>query len=181
MNLEDKKQDFENIVEHAEVDMGSVRTNRATPALVENIKVDVYGSKMPINQLANISIPEPRQLIVEAWDKNNLKEIEKAIQGEEMGLSVTNEGGQLRLSMPAMTDETRQKILKMLQEKVENSKVSLRSVRDKVKEEINKAEKEKEISEDEKYSLLEKLDEMTREYAKKIDELGEKKENEIKL
>ncbi len=181
MNIQDKQQDFEKVIEHASTDIASVRTSRATPTLIENIQVNIYGSKMPVNQVASISCPEPKQLLVEPWDKNVLKDIEKAIETASLGLSVKNEGNFLRLSVPAMTEETRKEIIKMLHEKLENGKVVLRNLRDKIKEEIITAERNKEIGEDEKYNLIEELDKTTREYTNKINEIGEKKEEEIKL
>jgi len=181
MDLQDKKFDFEKLIEHVAQDISSVRTNRATPALIENIQIDVYGSKMAINQLASISSPEPSQLLVEAWDKNVLKDIEKAIQTKSLGLSVLNDGNFIRLSIQPMTEESRNEIIKTLYVKVENGKISLRTLRDKVKEEIILSEKNKEISEDEKFALIEDLNEMVRKYSDEINELGKKKEKEVML
>ncbi len=181
MNIQDKRQDFQKVIEHINQDISGVRTNRATPSLIENIKVDIYGSKMPVNQIASISCPEPKQLLVEPWDKTVLKNIEKAIETASIGLVIKNEGNFLRLSIPSMTEETRKEIIKMLREKIENGKISLRGLRDKIKEEIIKQEKNKEISEDEKYSLIEELDKITREYNDQVEEIGEKKEKEIQL
>ena len=181
MNLNDYKDNFEKVIEHTKQEIGTVRTNRATPALVENIMVDAYGTKTPVVQLASITSPETKQMIVQPWDKNVLKDIERAIESASLGLSVANEGMFLRIIMPPMTEETRKEIIKMLHEKLERGKISLRGVRDEIKEEINKALREKEVSEDEKFKLIEELDKTTREYSDVIDEMGEKKEEEIKL
>ena len=181
MNIQEKKQEFEKVLEHAQSDFSSVRTSRATPALIENITIDVYGTKTPLMQLGSITSPEPKQLLVEVWDKSVLKDVEKAIQGANLGLSVNNEGNHLRIMIPAMTEETRKQIIKTLHEKVESAKVSLRNLREKIKEEISSAQKNKEISEDEKFSLVDDLDKITREYSDKISELGKKKEEEIML
>lgn len=181
MNITDKKNDFEKLIEHAKNDLNSVRTNRATPAMLENIKVDTYGAKMSLNQIGSISSPEPMQLLVETWDKNLLKSVEQAIETASLGFSVKNEGSYLRLTMAQMTEETRKKIIKSLHEKMETARISLRNLRDKIKEEIIGAEKNKEISEDEKYKFIDDLDEMTREYTEIINVLGKKKEEEIKL
>lgn len=181
MDLTNKKTEFEKIIEHLNTDIASVRTNRATPSLVENIQVEVYGSKIPVNQLANISSPEPKQLLIEAWDKNVLKDIAKAIETASLSLSVSNEGNHLRLFMPPLTEETRKEIIKVLHEKLESGRITIRNLRDKIKEEINVAEKNKEISEDEKFKLLEDLNKMTREYTDQVGELGQKKEQEILL
>ncbi|MFH1456546.1 MAG: ribosome recycling factor [Patescibacteria group bacterium] len=181
MNLQEKKINFEKIIEFMQKDLGSIRTNRATPSLVENISVNVYGSQMPLIQVASISSPEPKQLLIEPWDKNILKDVERAIQTASLGLSVSNDGSFLRVVMPPMTEETRNEVIKLLGDKLEKGKQSLRGVRDEIKEEIIKAEKSKEITEDDRYSLIEDLDEMTREYTDKINIIGRKKEEEIKL
>jgi len=107
MNIQEKKLEFEKVLDHAQQDFGSVRTSRATPALIENVIVDVYGSKTPLMQIGSITSPEPKQLLVEVWDKSVLKEAEKAIQNASLGLSVNNEGSHLRVIIPAMTEETR--------------------------------------------------------------------------
>jgi ribosome recycling factor len=181
MNLDDKKQEFKKAVEHLKTDVGSVRTGTATPALVENIVVDIYGSKMTVSQVASISSPEPKQLLVEPWDKTQLKEIEKAIQTASLGFSVNNEGNHLRLIIPPMTEESRKQIIKMLNDKLEQGRVAMRGVRDNIKEEILEAEKQKEISEDEKFRLLEDLDKMTREHTEMVNEIGKHKEEEIMI
>lgn len=181
MTIQDKKNDFLNLVEHAKNDIQSVRTNRATPAMLENIRVDTYGAKMPLNQIGSISSPEPTQLLVETWDKNLLKNVEQAIETASLGFGIKNEGTYLRLTMSPMTEETRKKIIKSLHEKIETARITLRNLRDKIKEEIITAEKNKEISEDEKYKLIDDLDEMTREHTEIINTLGKKKEEEIKL
>ncbi len=181
MNINDKKVLFEKAVEYAGQELAALRTNRVTPALIENIKVEVYGAKMPLTQVASINSPEARQLLVEPWDKNIIKSVEKAIETASIGLSISNEGNFLRLFMPSMTEETRKQVIKLLREKMEKARVSLRGLRDEIKEEIVQAEKNKEISEDERFKLLEDLDKMAREYTDKVGELGEKKEKEIML
>lgn len=183
MDLEEHKQKFDKVIDHLKIELSSIRTGRATPALIENIKVAAYegGEAMSVVQLASISVPEARQLLVEPWDKSIIKNIEKAINESDLGLSVTNEGSSLRLTVPLMTDEMRQKITKLLNEKLETARISTRGVRDKVKEDINKQEKDKEISEDEKYKLIDKLDELVKKYNDQIKEQGENKEAEISV
>lgn len=179
--IQHHKENFDKAIDHLKSDLETIRTNRATPALIENIQADVYGSKMPINQLASINVQDAKTMTVEAWDKPNVQAIEKAIQTASLGLSVANEGTYLRISVPAMTEETRKEILKILNQKLENAKNSIRGLRDKIKSEINEAEKNKELNEDEKYTAVEELDKITREYNDKIKEIGDKKEQEIKL
>ncbi len=181
MIIQDKKPEFQKVLEHAEQDIGALRTNRATPATVENIVAEVYGSKMPLVQLASITLPEPKQLLIEPWDKNILKDVERAIETASLGFSVVNEGNFLRLTMAPMTEETRNEIIKMLSKKVEAGRVALRSLRDRIKEEIINQEKNKEISEDEKFRRLEELDKLTREFTEKLENAGKKKEAEIRL
>ena len=180
MDLQQYKPQFEKTLDFLRQEISSIRTNRATPALLENIQVEVYDSKMPLIQLASIQVPEPRMLTVEPWDRQVIKDVEKAIQTASLGLSVTNEGTFLRITMPPMTEETRKELLKVLNHKLEQARQAVRGVRDKIKEEIVQAEKNKEISEDEKYKLIEDLDKMTREYTAQIQEIGDKKEQEIK-
>jgi ribosome recycling factor len=136
---------------------------------------------MPLTQLASIQAPEPKMLTVEPWDKNVIKDVEKAIQAASLGLSIVNEGTFLRVTIPPMTEESRKELVKVLSDKLENARQAIRGVRDKVKEEITSAEKNKEISEDDKYKLIEDLDELTRKYNDQVKEVGDKKEQEIKL
>jgi len=181
MDINTKKNDFQKIIDYAREDLNSVRTNRLTPSIIENLKIEVYGAKMPLNQIANISVPEAKQLLVEPWDKNIIKNIEKDIETASLGFSVKNEGNLLRLTMPPLTEETRQKMIRVIKEKTEAGRVSLRGLRDKIKEEINTAEKNKEISEDEKYQLIEKLDQLTRDFTEEINKFGQQKEGETTL
>ncbi len=181
MKLDQYHDQFDKAIEHLKLDLGSIRTNRATPALLENIQVEIYGSKMPLIQVASIQAPESKMLTVEPWDKQVIKDVEKAIQTASLGLSVANEGTFLRITIPPMTDETRQELIKVLNNKLESARQAVRGVRDNVKDEINLAEKNKEISEDEKYKLIDALDELTRQYNDQIKTIGENKEEEIKL
>ena len=181
MNIQDYSDQFDKSIEYLKKDIGSIRTNRATPALLENIMVDVYGSKMPLIQLASIQAPESKMLTVEPWDKQTIKDVEKAIQTASLGLSVASEGTFLRITIPPMTEETRQELVKVLSNKLEDARKSIRGVRDDIKEKINSALKNKEISEDEKFKFTEDLDELTRKYNDDVKIIGENKEEEIKL
>lgn len=181
MDLDQYRQHFDKAIEHLKQDIASIRTNRATPALLENIQVEVYGSKMPLIQLATIQAPEPKTLTVEPYDRNVIKDIEKTIQTASLGLSLANEGTFLRISIPPMTEESRQELIKLLGAKLESARQAVRGVRDKIKDDIGAAEKSKEVSEDEKYRLIEDLDEMTRKYNDQIKLVGAKKEEDIKL
>lgn len=179
--IQNTKTNFDKALEHLKSDLESIRTNRATPALIENLPAEVHGARMPVNQLASINVRDPKTLAVEPWNKPNIQSIEKAIQTASLGLSVANEGTYLRVTVPPMTEESRKEILKILNQKLENAKNSLRNIRDKTKNEITQAEKSKSITTDERYQLVDELDKTTREYNDKIKEMGEKKEEEIKL
>ena len=181
MKIDQYRSEFDKVIEHIKVDIGALRTNRATPSMLENLMVDVYGSKMPLNQLGSIQAPEPRMLTVEPWDKAILKSVEKAVQTASMGFNVANEGTFLRITLSPMTEETRKELVKVLNDKLESGRRSLRGVRDDIKEKVTTAEKNKEITEDERYKLVEDLDKTVREYNDKVEELGQKKEEEIKL
>ncbi len=181
MELSQYAEQFDKAIDHLKQDISSIRTNRAAPALLENIQVEAYGSKMPLTQLASIQAPEPKMLTVEPWDKQVIKDVEKAIQTASLGLSIVNEGTFLRVTIPPMTEETRKELIKVLNDKFENARQSLRGIRDKVKEEITTAAKDKEISEDDKYKLIEDLDDLTRKYNDQVKQIGDKKEQEIKL
>ena len=180
-DLKDNTPKFDKALEHLKKDISSIRTNRATPALIENLLVNVYDSKMPLNQVASILAPEPRMLSVEPWDKSIIKDVEKSIQTASLGLSVANKGTFLRVTIPPMTEESRKELVKVLAGKLEHARGAIRGTRDSVKEAILKAAKEKQVSEDERYKLIDELDEMTREYNDKIKEIGERKEEEIAL
>ena len=181
MNINEHKDKFEGVIEHLNNDLTSLRTNRATPALIENIPVVAYeGSEaLPLQQLGSISVPEARQILVEPWDKATLKSMEKALESSDLGLSIANEGTSLRLVMPLMTDEIKQKIVKVLHSKLEEARIALRGQREKVRDEIVKQEKDKTISEDERFGLMEDLDKMIREHNDQVKEMGDKKETEI--
>ena len=181
MDINQYKPLFGKAIEYLKTDLGSIRTNRATPTLLENLQVEVYGSKMSLNQLASIQAPEPKMLTVEPWDKNVIKDVEKSIQSASLGLNIANEGTFLRILIPPMTEETRQELVKVLNNKLEDARQQIRGIRDNIKEEIIKAERSKEISEDEKFKLVEDLNEMTREFNDEVKRVGENKEEEIKL
>ncbi len=183
MDLNDQKIKLDKVLDHLKVELSSIRTGRATPALIENLKVTAYeGSEpLPLVQLASITVPENRQLMVEPWDKSTLAAIEKAITASDLGLAVANEGAHLRLTMPLMTEEVRQQIIKLLNEKLEDCRINLRQQRDKIKEEIIKQEKANQLSEDDRYRLIEDLDKQIKDYNNKIKELGDKKQAEISI
>lgn len=171
--------DFEKVLEHFKKELASLRAGRANPAMIENVLVEAYGIKTPIKQLGSIGVPEARCMTVEPWDKNLLKEIEKALGYANLGLSISAESTLVRVTVPQMTEENRKDLVKMMNEKLEAAKVALRGVREKVKDEIMVAEKKGEITEDDRYDSVESLDKKVTELNKELQDLTEKKEKEI--
>ena len=159
--------------------LSSIRTGRASPGLVEHLHVEYYGSEMPLNQLANISAPEARMLVIQPWDKGAMKAIEKAIQHSDLGLNPNNDGQVIRLSIPALTEQRRKDLVKMVKKEVEEQKVSLRNVRRDAQTELKKLESDKQISEDELKRAQEKLEQLMSTYSKELDQLGQSKEHEV--
>jgi len=173
------KPNFNKVIEHLKTEVNSLRVGRATPSLVENIQVDSYGTKTPLVHLASISTLDPKTISIQPWDKNLLKEIEKSLQTADLGASPIIRDDLIMINIPPMTEEARKEIVKKLNHKVEEARVSLRNQREKAKEAILAMEKNKEIAEDEKYRLLEDLDEEVKKYNEEIKGLGQKKEQEI--
>ncbi|MFA4872199.1 MAG: ribosome recycling factor [Patescibacteria group bacterium] len=171
--------DFNKAIEHLIEGLAALKTGRANPAILDGVMVNVYETKMPLNQVASINVPEVRCIVVQAWDKNINKEIEKAISESGLGLNPVNEGDKIRITLPLMTEETRQEIVKVLHHKLEEARIAVRNVREHIKEEILAAEKNKEFGEDEKYRLIEELDKKTGEYNDKIKKIGDDREREI--
>lgn len=177
--IESHRPEFNKAIDFLKKDVQSLRTNRADPELVNHLLVEVYGIKTPLEQLATLSVPEPRIIVVQPWDKNIVKEIEKALSKIDLGFSVNSTEGMIRLSLPPLNEERRKDLVKILHNKLENVRKSLRNIRDSVREEIIKSERSKEITEDEKYRFFENLDKLTNEYQEEIKLVGERKEKEI--
>jgi ribosome recycling factor len=159
--------------------LGSIRTGRASPALVEQIKVEYYGTEMPINQVANISAADARMLVIQPWDRAALKPIEKAIQTSELGINPTNDGQVIRLAIPALTEQRRRDLTKNVRKEVEESKVALRNLRRDAQNDLKKLETDKQISADELKRAQEKLQELTDRFTREVDQVGAAKEAEV--
>jgi len=179
IKLLEQKPFFETVIEHLHKELNQMRTGRATPALVEGIQVEAYGSIMEIKGVGSISVLDAKTLVIEPWDKNLLKAIEKAIHESPLGINPVVDSKVVRLSMPVMTEENRKALVKIMKEKTEEAKVAARGVREKARNEIMEGEKNGEFSEDEKFKLLEELDKLTKEYTDKVEDLGKRKEEEI--
>lgn len=165
--------------EALKAEFAGIRTGRANPALLEGIKVQSYGATVPLNQVAGVSVPEPRLLVIQPWDKNALPEIEKAILKSELGLTPMNDGRVIRLPIPTLTEERRRELSKVVKKMAEDHKVAVRNIRREANDEIKKLEKDKKISEDESKKALERTQELTDKAIKGIDEVLAKKEKEI--
>ena len=177
--LMDIEERMEKAVSALRTDLMGIRTGRASPALVEKLPVDAYGGTMPLNQMATIAVPEPRLLTIRPWDPSVIGAIEKAILKSDLGLTPNNDGRIIRLVIPSLTDERRHDLARMVNRRVEEGRVAIRNIRRDGLKDLGDLEKSKEISEDEFYQAKDSLQELTDEYIKKIDELGEQKQAEI--
>ncbi|MCJ7667996.1 MAG: ribosome recycling factor [Anaerolineae bacterium] len=161
-------------------DLATMRTGRASPALVEKLRVDYYGTPTPLNQLAAISVPEPRLMIIRPYDPTSLSEIEKAILKSDLGLTPLNDGKVIRLPIPRLTEERRQELVRIVGRRVEEARVAIRNCRRDGLQDLREMEKEKLISEDEHYRTREDMQKLTDKYVERVDEVGRAKEAEIK-
>jgi len=177
--IDQHKEQFEKVIGHLKSEITSLRTGRATPALVEDIMVEAYGSKQQLKTLASISVADAKTINVEPWDKGVVQAVESAINNSDLGINPVNDGKLIRLPLPDLTQDRRQELIKVLHQKLEQARVSIRNIREEIRKEIDKKEKDKEISEDEKYKLQEELDKMVKEHNEKIKTVGEEKEKEI--
>src|SRR3989344_5608839 len=177
--LKKYEENFQRVIEHFTDELVKIRTGRANAALVEGILVDYYGSKSPLKQIASINIPEPRLINIQPWDKGSLANIEAAIRKSDLGVNPVNDGQIIRLAIPPLNEERRIELSKFLSKMAEESKVSVRNIREDIWKEIQEKEKKGELSEDEKFRGKEALQKAIDEYNKKIEEIREKKEKEI--
>ena len=177
--LQSKQSEFSGALDFFRKEVGTLRTGRANPAVLDSVQVEAYGVMNPVNAVGNIAVADARSIVIVPWDKTVSKAIEKAIIDAGLGLGITNEGDRIRLTVPALTEETRKALVKTLNEKMEKTRIILRQVRDGVKSAIEKAYGDKEFSEDDKFRFMKELDEFS---AKKNDELKDirdRKEKDI--
>ena len=160
-------------------DIATIRTSRATPAMVEDIKVEFYGQSMRVKELASITAPEPRALVIQPWDKGALKAIEEAIRKSEIGLSPVVDGTVIRLNIPPLTEERRKEFIKLLKQKTEEARVKIRRAREEIWDRVQKMERSGEIPEDDKFWAKDQLQKIVDEYNGKAGELEKKKEQEL--
>lgn len=173
------KEKMENSISALSRELASIRAGRANSALLDRITVEYYGVPTPINQVAGISIPEARLLVIQPYDKTILGEIEKAIMKSDIGITPTNDGNLIRLAVPALTEERRKDIVKTVKKEAEDSKVTIRNIRRDANDEFKKLEKNSEITEDELHRNGDEIQKLTDAYIKKIDDIAQEKEDEI--
>lgn len=173
------KKELEKNNNHFKNEISTLVIGRATPSLVEDIMVDYYGSPAPLKQITTISIPDPRSILIQPWDKGQLKDIEKAINVAQLGFNPINDGKAIRITVPQPTEERRKELVKHLDGIMEKFKICIRNCRENVMRDIKKKEKDKVISEDEKFREQEKVQKIIDEYNKKLEEEAKKKEKEI--
>lgn len=177
--LKDAEERMEKTVEALQTDLRTIRTGRASPALVERVQVDYYGAPTPLIQLAGITVPEPRLLVIRPWDRGTLSTIEKALLKSDLGLTPTNDGQVIRLVIPQLTEERRRDLTKLVNKRVEEARVSIRNIRRDANDMLRDLEKEKLISEDELHEGRDEAQKLTDDFIKKVDEVGKAKEAEI--
>jgi ribosome recycling factor len=166
-------------VAHLKEDLGGIRTGRATPALLNRVTVEYYGTPVPLQQLASMSVPEPRTLMVQPFDKSAIGAIEKAILTSDLGITPSNDGNVIRLSFPPLTEERRRQLVKQVHARAEDGRVAVRNVRRHHKDEVEKLEKEHEISEDDLKRAEKELQRHTDQFVAEIDEIQRHKEQEL--
>ena len=178
-NVEEARERMDDALDAMRREFATVRTGKATPALLDTVRVDAYGSKLPVNQVATVHTPEPSLLVVQPFDKSLMHEVERAIQIADLGLNPSNDGNVIRVPIPALTEERRKEYVKLLHKMAEEGRVSVRHARHVVRDELHAKVKEHEIGEDEAHRREEALEKLTRDYTEKVDELLKHKEEEI--
>ncbi len=177
--IQNHQSELNQALEHFKKEVSTIRTGRANPSILDAVQVESYGTKVPLQQIGSITVPEPRCILITPWDKNILKEVEKAIVEADLGLTPVNEGDKIRITIPQLTEESRREMVKKLNEKMEQSRISLRQTRDKIKESIEKAEDEKEITEDEKFRFLGEMEEEIKKQMDELQKIRDEKEKEV--
>ena len=170
---------MEKAVDDFRKDLATVRTGRANAALLDNVRVDFYGTPTPVNQVGTVAVPEPTMLVISPWDPSIVGAIDKAIRASDLGLNPTNDGKVVRVPIPAPTEERRKELVKHIHKVLENHRTAVRNVRRDIKEAIDKLEKDKKISQDEHKRALEELEKVSHAETKKIEDLSAAKEQEV--
>ena len=177
--LKASQEGMDKVIEATKRDFSAIRTGRANPAILERVQVECYGALTPLKQIAGISAPEPRLLVVQPWDKSIINNVEKAIQKADLGLNPTNDGSVIRLVIPQLTEERRKELVRMVKKDAEEKRVLVRNIRRDAKDKIKKLEKDGLISEDESRKTMDEIQKLTDKYIEEIDKLLAAKEAEI--
>jgi ribosome recycling factor len=177
--LAELRQSMQRSVDALQDDLMAIRTGRASPALVEKLSVEYYGTATALNQMASIAAPEPRLLVIRPWDPSALDDIERAILKSDLGLTPMNDGKLIRLSIPRLTEERRKELVKVVARRVEEARISIRNLRRDALQDLKDFEKEKMISEDDFYRSKDDVQDLTDKFIETIDEIGERKEAEV--
>jgi ribosome recycling factor len=170
---------MEKAVEDFRKDLSSIRTGRANVSVLDNVRVDYHGTMMPLNQLGTLSVPDPMSIVIAPWDASVVAAIDKAIRTGDLGLNPTNDGKVVRVPIPPLTEERRREFVKHIHKILENHRTAVRNVRRDIKEAVEKLEKDKKISEDDKKRSLDELEKVTQSETKKIEDLSAMKEKEL--
>lgn len=179
MDLGKAKIEFQKQVDFCAEELKKMRSGRASAEMVDGIAFEAYGTLSHIKHMASVSVPDARTLLISPWDKSILADIEKALIATHLGATPVNDGASIRLVLPSLTEENRKQLVKVIGQKCEQAKIALRNLRDSLRDEVQRSEREKEITEDDRYDLYKKIDELTKGYTTQIDEMASKKENEI--
>jgi len=177
--LAQAKTRMEKAVEDFRKDLASVRTGRANVALLDHVRVDYHGTPMPINQLGTLNVPDPAMIVIAPWDPGAVPLIDKAIRTSDLGLNPMNDGKVVRVPIPALTEDRRKELVKHIHKVLEDHRTAVRNIRRDIKEAVEKLEKEKKISEDDKKRSLDELEKLTHSETKKIEDLSAAKEKEV--
>lgn len=179
MILDDAKERMEKALEHLHRELSSIRAGRATPAMLENIKVDYYGSITPLNQMASVTAPQADLLVIQPWDASALGDIEKAIMSSNLGVNPSNDGSMIRVPIPPLSGERRTELVKTAKSRVEDGRIAIRNIRRQLKDEIKSIQQSENLPEDMRYEGEDQLQKLTDAYIKKTDEHLNRKEKEI--
>jgi ribosome recycling factor len=179
MIIDDAREHMEKSIEHLMLELRSIRAGRANASMLDNIRVDYYGSQTPLDQMASVNAPQPDLITIQPWDKTGLQDIEKAIQAANLGLNPSNDGTFIRLPIPPLSEERRRDLVKTVHTRGEDAKVSIRNIRRHAKDMIKSTQKEENLSEDMGYESEEQVQKLTDSFGTKVDQLLERKEVEI--
>ncbi|MDM7461000.1 MAG: ribosome recycling factor [bacterium] len=177
--FKDAEERMKHAIEHLKQDLAGFRTGRANPAMVERITVDYHGTPMQLQHLASITVPEPRQLLIQPWDQSAVPAIEKAIQKSELGVNPVSDGRSLRLTLPPLTEERRKDLIKQVHKRTEEGRVAVRNIRRDLHEHLRQMQKNKQISEDDLKRHEQLMEKLTHKYIEEIDKLQKAKDEEL--